>query len=168
MASYEEKKNLAVGFVLPAPDPFASGSGNRQPSIAEMAPTGFTDLYEKTLSRQEQINAQATYQFSLARWSDKYESDCKSAKKNLAELNKMLLAGKTVKLEAFFTREPVAEWLNYIFLKESELGELVENMKAAPPECRTIVVAAIEKELKRMVNFRTLFEQMVNMLTDAG
>jgi 3-methyladenine DNA glycosylase AlkC len=94
-------------------------------------------------------------------YQNPYKQDLKSAKKNLAELNKILFAGDPVKLEQFFVRKPAADWLNYIFLEESELNEVIANMKAVSSECRTIIAAAIEKELTRLVNYKTLFEKVI-------
>jgi hypothetical protein len=161
MASYEEKKKIALGFTLPAPDLFQPGNSDFDISPRpEMRSSGFIENFGKVL--EIQIKEQVRYKASLELW-DEYEADNKTAGKNLAELNKLLLAGEAVKLESFFTRKPVADWLNYIFHEESELNELIENMKAASLECRAVVVAAIEKELKRLVNFKTLFEEIINL-----
>ena len=162
MATYKEKKEIAVGFVLP-------NAGFINDSVFDvLMKDQFAMKYEdgnqffnKKLG--EQIKEQVRFKTGLELW-DEYEPDQKAAKKNLTELNKLLLAGDAVQLEKLFTKKPAAEWLNVVFLEETELEELIDTIKTSTSECRAIVIATIEKELRRLVNFKTLFENILAAL----
>ncbi|MDR1102915.1 MAG: hypothetical protein LBL42_04065 [Tannerella sp.] len=159
MAFYKEKKKLALGYVLPAPNPFNGGEFTVQPSIA-MQSTGYNEFYGKTFAGLE---GQVDYKVVLEVW-DEYEPDRRAARKNLARVSGMLLADDVEQLEQLLARKPAADWLNCIFLEEEETDNLVGAMKAASPECRSVITAALTKELERLVNFKTLFERMLNEL----
>ena len=157
MASYEEKKKIAIGFVSP-------DTGFRNSSIFDvfkpqkMEYAIENQFFEKSF--YEQVEEQIRFKIALELW-DEYETDLKVAKKNLAELNNVLISGDVIQLERFFVKKPVAEWLNIIFLDESELDELIKKIKMASSECRTIITSAIKKELSRLNNFKTLFEEIL-------
>ena len=158
MATYEEKKKIAVGFVSPNSD-FKNSSAFDvlKPQIMEY--TSGEQLFEKSF--YEQIEEQIRFKIALELW-DEYEKDQKVAKKNLAELNQLLLKNNAEQLEKFFAKKPAADWLNAVFLETPELEELIVKIKMASSKCQTTITSAIKNEIKRLANFKTFFEQILN------
>ena len=160
MATYEEKKNIAIGFVISKAG-FISSSVFDVTKPLTMEYTNDCQIYEKNID--EQIEEQKRFKIALEVW-DEYEKDQKTAKKNLAELSQLLLKGNTGQLEKFLYKKHLADWLNTIFLEDEELNELTNKIKKSSSECRTIISTTIKKEISRLVNFKTLFEQIVSEL----
>ena len=155
MATYIETKREAIGFELPPADPFAEDSDFIVPlTMGPMQSKGHIVNYAK-FKIEEQAKLKAVLE---VKWDAEYEADQKAAKKNMAELNNLLFSGDAIQLEKLFAKKPAADWLNIIFFEESELNELINKFKTVSSECQAVVVAAIEKELNRLVNFKTLFE----------
>jgi hypothetical protein len=157
MATYEEKKKIAVGFAIP-------NEGFRNSSVFDvlkpqiMEYTGGNQFFDKRL--EENIEEQKRFKIGLYVW-DEYDADQKSAKKNFTDLTRFLLAGDPKQLEKLFTKNPAAEWLNIIFLEDVELNDLLNKIKKSSPECQKIINTAIKKELTRLVNFKAFFEQIL-------
>ena len=120
--------------------------------------TGGNQLFEKSF--YENVEEQIRFKIGLE-LRDEYETDQKLAKKNLAELNNILISGDLIQLKKFFVNKPAAEWLNIVFIDESELDQLISKIKMASSECRSVISTAIKKELSRLINFKTLFEHIL-------
>jgi hypothetical protein len=160
MATYEEKKKIALGFAIPN-EGFRNSSvlDVLKPQIMEYA--GGNQFFDKKLG--ENIEEQKRFKIGLYVW-DEYDADQKSAKKNFTDLTRFLLAGNANRLEKLFAKSPAAEWLNIIFLDDAELNDLLNKIKKSSPECRNVIATALKKEVTRLVNFKTFFEQIITEL----
>ena len=158
MAMYADKKSEALGLILPAPDPFATGTVFDVPlSMGTMTGSGHITNFEKLF--KEEIDEQSKLREMLEfKWDAEYAADRKDARKNLDKLNECLLAGDYDKTVQLFAHKPAADWLNYVFLDTTEVSDLMVFIKKTTPECRDVIDVAITKELKRLVNFKMLFE----------
>jgi len=159
MATYVEKKREAIGFILPPPDPFMQDQDFMviPNTMRIMAGSGYITNPEKSLKEEidEQLKLKRILEFQ---WDTEYTKDQKAARKNLDKLNEYLLACDSANTTHFLAYKPAADWLNQVFLDETEVNELIGLIKKTSSECRKAVDAAIRKELDRLVNFKTLFE----------
>ena len=160
MATYAEKKREAIGFTLPPVDPFEQGSIFDVPAtMGRMSGSGHITNFEVLL--KEELDEQAKLREMLEfRWDTEFATDRKTARKNLDKLCNYLLAGDFAKTSHLLISKPAADWINYVFLYETEVSDLLVIIKKTTTECKKVVSVAITKELDRLLNFKTLFERI--------
>ena len=164
MATYEDKKRMAIGFVAEPADPFDVSSIFSVAKKNEiMEASGHLSFFKKEI--EEQIDRQLSLKTALSVW-DEYEKDKVQAGKNFAELKEFLQENIAAKIELLLSRKPAAEWLNVVFLENTEIDDLMHQMKNASADCKTIIADAIRKELVGLVHFKALFEQILKDVTD--
>ena len=162
MATYEEKKRIAIGLVAEPADPFAVSSIFSVPKKEVLEASEHISFYEKAL--KEQTDRQLSLKAGLAFW-DEYEKDRKQAAKNYNELKGYLQLNDPAKIERLLSLKPAAEWLNQVFLESTELDDVMNLIKNITSDCKTIITDAIRKELNSLVNFKALLELILIDLT---
>ena len=79
----------------------------------------------------------------------------------LMELGRTMSESDLNALKACLNEVHPEEWLSLIFLDGKQLkDELVPLLEVSSPECRTAFSAAMEKALKRLVDFKDLLESL--------
>ena len=158
-AAYENAKRVALGLVSDRPD--QSGDdlwnisfGGDLPFTAEMPFQFFERGFEPL---EEQIMQKS----ALKLYDAEYEADRKAAEGRLETLKTALADSDLNALKACLNEVHPEEWLSLIFLDGKQLkDELVPLLEVSSPECRTAFSAAMEKALKRLVDFKDLLESL--------
>lgn len=164
MATYLEKKRQATGLEL-MPDPSSEDSlFDVIPNpLGQMTGSGFETNWE--ISLKADTEEQNDLKISVMRWDEEYDADQKAAHKNLAKLNGYLLANKDDEIRKLLQKQPVAEWLNIIFLDETEINDLTNSLIKASPGCRSAVANAVKEGLDSLVNFKTRLESILESIS---
>ena len=158
-AAYENAKRVALGLVSDRPD--QSGDdlwnipfGGDFPFTAEMP----FQFFERGF---EPLEAQIMQKSALKLYDDEYETDRKAAEDRLETLKTALADSDLSALKSCLNEVHPEEWLSLIFLDGKKLKEeLVPLIKQSSPECRSAFSAAMDKALKRLVDFKDLIETL--------
>ena len=109
----------------------------------------------------EEVEEQIMQKGALKLYSSEYEADRKAAVARLKTLEQALADSDLNALKACLNEVHPEEWLSLIFLDGKQLkDELVPLLEVSSPECRTVFSAAMEKALKRLVDFKDLLESL--------
>lgn len=109
----------------------------------------------------EEVEEQIMQKGALKLYSSEYETDRKAAVARLKTLEQALADSDLNALKACLNEVHPEEWLSLIFLDGKQLkDELVPLLEVSSPECRTVFSAAMEKALKRLVDFKDLLESL--------
>ncbi|MDR1780545.1 MAG: hypothetical protein LBR50_07445 [Tannerella sp.] len=158
MATYQEKKREAAGLSEPQPQVLSNSDFDVPPAPRGMQTSSHVQFWEKKV--EGQADEQRNY-ISALQFFDEYDNDQKAAKKNCAELIDYLLTGKADRTAKLLAKRPAAEWLNRIFLDDTEIDSLTSAISAAQADCRKAVNTALKTELDRMFRFKTLFDHIL-------
>jgi hypothetical protein len=164
MSLYQDRKSIALGLT---PEPSGIVADIFTVSPASLHPQGLrpqvsATFYEKTLGIQP---AQERHRVALE-FMEEYESDQKAARKRFASLCRSLAGNDAEGLRQLFARHHAADWLSYVFLDDHDVEELITAIRNAPTECRDVIHHALEKELKRFVAFKELFNRILTIGED--
>ena len=158
-AAYENAKRVALGLVREQSEESGDDLWNISLggafSIAAEMPFQF---FERGFEPPDELTAQKT---ALMLYDDEYESDRKTAEDRLETLKTALSDSDLDGLKELLNEVHPEEWLSLIFLDGEMLKEeLVPLLKSASPECRSVFSSAMNKALKRLVDFKDLLETL--------
>lgn len=160
--SYENAKRIALGLVReqefdPGDDLWNVSLGDDFGMAGEM---GF-QFFERGFEVPDDQDMQKS---ALKLYPSEYEADKLSAETRLTELKDALSKSDLAAMKACLNEVHPEEWLTLIFLDGEQLKEeLVPLLKSASPECRKVFSAAMEKALKRLVDFKDLMEVLLDV-----
>ena len=157
--AYENAKRVALGLVSDQTEQSGDDLWNISLggdfSIAAEMPFQF---FERGFEPPEEQIMQKT---ALKLYDDEYEADRKAAEDRLETLKTALADSDLSALKSCMNEVHPEEWLSLIFLDGEKLKEeLVPLIKRTSPECRSAFSAAIDKALKRLVDFKDLLETL--------
>ena len=178
METYEVQKREATGIYLPPCLPVRLGQiynmlNNLMHKHADYADhTDYGDYGDFSIEQcwdgepfinvedllKEEFGEQAKLRDMLEfRWDTEFATDRKAARMNLEKLRECLLTGDYAGTSQLFIQKPAADWLNYVFLNETEVNDLLVIIKNTTTACKNLVSVAITKEIDRLLIFKALF-----------
>lgn len=161
-AAYENAKRVALGLVREQ----SEGSGDDLWNISLGG--GFSIAAEMPFQFFERgfepLEEQVMQKNALKLYDDEYEADKAVAENRLETLKTSLKTSDLPALKSCLNEVHPEEWLTLIFLDGEKLkNELVPLLESTSSECKTAFSGAMDKALKRLVDFKNLFETLMDL-----
>ena len=96
---------------------------------------------------------------------DEYEVDRQEALASLLRLSDCLRRHDVAAITNLLKERPLAEWLSYVFIDDSDLSDhLIPAFGATNRDCRRVMYNGVQSALERLVGFKELFNAILDEL----
>lgn len=168
MAEYAEIKEMAIGLR----DPFAAEVLRDDPFKVRIDGErlgGFrtsSQITQYEFSLKDSISQAELFEelYNRITKCTEYPSDKTEAQKTARRYLALLDIQDTSAFGEFAAKYGFVEWLNKIFLDDATIITIKNNLAAASPAIKSKMRVYLECDLSRMVNFKSLFEELKELL----
>lgn len=164
MVGYEIARNIALGLNPYPQDPAQSAGTETAKSVQSALKS---EMMVQFLERSIEIPSKLIQAKQILSLFDEYSNDKKQSIQLLLELNKICIDGDTDRLNEFLHAHPVSQWLSFAFIEDKQLNDYLHDAIAKyDQDTKALLSTHIEQEINKLVDFKELFECLVEELNE--